>query len=102
MMDSQTEKLTEPLGLSLLDGGGVFSTWSESASSIELHILNQEDTSLSEHVLPLERGDLRVLRSQHRHQLFFLMLARQVLVLVTPFLEKKLRRRMLHVDSRVN
>jgi glycogen operon protein len=57
MMDSQTEKLTEPLGLSLLDGGGVFSTWSESASSIELHILNQEDTSLSEHVLPLERGD---------------------------------------------
>ncbi len=27
MMDSQTEKLTEPLGLSLLDGGGVFSTW---------------------------------------------------------------------------
>ena len=56
-MDAQTEKLTEPLGLTLLDGGGVFSTWSESATSIELHILNPEDTSVSEHVLPLEQGD---------------------------------------------
>ena len=57
MMDSQTEKLTEPLGLSLLDGGGVFSTWSETATNIELHILEPEDTGISQHVLPLEQSD---------------------------------------------
>ena len=57
MMDSQTEKLTEPLGLSLLDGGGVFSTWSETATNIELHILDPEDASVSQHVLPLEQSD---------------------------------------------
>lgn len=57
MMDSQTEKLTEPLGLSLLDGGGVFSTWSETATNIELHILENEDASVSQHVLPLEQSD---------------------------------------------
>jgi len=57
MMDSQTEKLTEPLGLSLLDGGGVFSTWSETATNIELHILEHEDASVSQHVLPLEQSD---------------------------------------------
>jgi len=56
-MDSQTEKLTEPLGLSLLDGGGVFSTWSETATNIELHILDPEDTGISQHVLPLEQSD---------------------------------------------
>jgi len=57
MMDSQTEKLTEPLGMSLLDGGGVFSTWSETATTIELHILEHEDASVSQHVLPLEQSD---------------------------------------------
>ncbi len=57
MMDSQTEKLTEPLGMSLLDGGGVFSTWSETATNIELHILEHEDASVSQHVLPLEQSD---------------------------------------------
>jgi glycogen operon protein len=56
MMDAQIEKLTAPLGLSLLDGGGVFSTWSESATGIELHILDPEDTSNSLHVLPLQPG----------------------------------------------
>ncbi len=46
-----------PLGMHLLDGGGVFGVWSQSATSLDLLILNPEDTSEILHTLPLERAD---------------------------------------------
>lgn len=57
MLENQTEKVVAPLGLSLMDGGGVFSVWSESAEAIDLHILDPQDTEISLHQIPLERFD---------------------------------------------
>jgi glycogen debranching enzyme len=45
-----------PLGMSLLDGGGIFSVWSESAEKISLHILDPQDTASSLHEIALERS----------------------------------------------
>ena len=56
-MQTDNSITTAPLGMHLLDGGGVFGVWSESASAISLHILDPEDTSSSLHEIPLERGD---------------------------------------------
>ena len=44
------------LGLSLTDGGGTFSTWSESADAISLHILDQ-DTKSPIHEVALTRAE---------------------------------------------
>ena len=46
-----------PLGMHLLDGGGVFGVWSQSATSLDLLILNPEDTTETLHTLALEQGD---------------------------------------------
>ena len=56
MQDHQTELEHAPLGLSLVDGGGIFSAWSESAEAISLHILDPESRA-SAHEIPLERSD---------------------------------------------
>lgn len=57
MVENQTEQVVAPLGLSLMDGGGVFSVYSESADAIDLHILNPENTEETLHQIPLERSD---------------------------------------------
>ncbi|MEY3625437.1 MAG: glycogen debranching protein GlgX [Actinomycetota bacterium] len=57
MADSSTEQLLAPLGLTLLDGGGVFSVWSETAESVNLHILDPEDSEVSSHIIELERTE---------------------------------------------
>ena len=44
MLDNQTTTEAARLGLTLLDGGGVFSVWSGSAEEISLHILNPGNT----------------------------------------------------------
>ena len=46
-----------PLGMNLLDGGGVFGVWSDTASAVKLHILDPEDTSKTLHEIPLEQSD---------------------------------------------
>ena len=46
-----------PLGLALHDGGGDFSVYSESAEAISLHILNPNDTAVTEHEIALERDE---------------------------------------------
>lgn len=56
-MQIENQIETAPLGMHLLDGGGVFGVWSESAEKINLHILNPDDTSETEHLIGLERGD---------------------------------------------
>ena len=55
MTDSTTD--TVPLGLILLDGGGVFGTYSESADSVSLLILDENDSSEVRHELALERTE---------------------------------------------
>ena len=55
-MISEKQQLA-PLGMHLLDGGGVFGVWSESATAIDLLILNPENTSETLHTLNLERVD---------------------------------------------
>ncbi|MDA8552304.1 glycogen debranching enzyme, partial [Aquiluna sp.] len=46
-----------PLGMNLLDGGGVFGVWSDTASAVKLHILDPEDTSKTLHEINLEQSD---------------------------------------------
>ena len=55
MHQNRTSADTTPLGMSLLDGGGIFSVWSDTAEQISLHLLNPEDTSETLHEIPLER-----------------------------------------------
>ena len=57
MLENQTHRELAPLGMSLLDGGGIFGVWSESAESISLQILDPENTTRTLHELPLQRGD---------------------------------------------
>jgi glycogen operon protein len=57
MLNPELKSDTAPLGMSLLDGGGVFGVWSDSASEIALHILDSEDPSTVLHKIPLEQGD---------------------------------------------
>ena len=47
----------QPLGMSLMDGGGIFSTWSESATKIDLHILDPENPEVTLHAIPLEKSE---------------------------------------------
>jgi len=56
-MLAELKQQTAPLGMTLLDGGGVFGVWSDSAEAISLHILDPQDSSQSLHEIPLERGD---------------------------------------------
>lgn len=49
-----------PLGLQLVDGGGKFSVWSETATEVSLHILDPEDTSSFLHTLPLAVNELGI------------------------------------------
>lgn len=58
-MASAPEATTEltPLGLSLMDGGGVFSVWSETATKISINILNSEDPSTISQSIDLERAE---------------------------------------------
>lgn len=60
MLDNQTTTDTQQLGLTLLDGGGVFSVWSGSAEEISLHILNPENTQESLHEIALEKTSSNV------------------------------------------
>jgi glycogen operon protein len=46
-----------PLGLSLAEGGGHFSVWSETATEVSLHILDPQDTSNFLHTLPLTKNE---------------------------------------------
>ena len=55
MTESKTN--LAPLGLTLLDGGGSFSVYSDSASAVSLNILQDDDTTQVRHSIPLERGD---------------------------------------------
>ena len=57
MLENQTTTETARLGLTLLDGGGVFSVWSGSADEISLHILNPENTQESLHQITLEKTE---------------------------------------------
>ena len=43
--------------MNLLDGGGVFGVWSDTASAVKLHILDPEDTSKTLHEINLEKSD---------------------------------------------
>ena len=57
MLDNQIATETSRLGLTLLDGGGVFSVWSGTADQISFHILDPEDTQRTLHEIPLEQTD---------------------------------------------
>ncbi|MCF8528636.1 MAG: glycogen debranching protein GlgX [Aquiluna sp.] len=57
MLESNLSKQTAPLGMSLMDGGGMFSVWSESASKIDLLILDPTDPTTTLHQIPLEQGE---------------------------------------------
>ena len=46
-----------PLGLSLVDGGGVFNVWSATADSMKLLILDSEDSTKVTHEIALEAQD---------------------------------------------
>lgn len=54
-----------PLGMTLLDGGGVFGVYSESAAEITLNVLADDDTSRVLASLPLERGDGGIWTTSH-------------------------------------
>ena len=53
MLNQKSQDLA-PLGMTLLDGGGVFGVWSSTASAVKLLILDPEDTSEVLHEIPLE------------------------------------------------
>lgn len=57
MNEQETRQNLAPLGLSLVDGGGFFSVWSDSAEEVSLHILDNENSTEVAHELILERGD---------------------------------------------
>jgi glycogen debranching enzyme len=57
MLENQTHRELAPLGMSLLDGGGIFGVWSQSAESVTLQILDPENPARTIHELPLQRGD---------------------------------------------
>ncbi len=56
-MAPQVSKELTPLGLSLMDGGGVFSVWSETATEVSLNILDAENPSLISQSISLERSE---------------------------------------------
>lgn len=60
MMEREILQEMAPLGMSLLDGGGVFSVWSETAEAIDLHILDPEDSKNTTHKIALEKNEAGV------------------------------------------
>jgi glycogen debranching enzyme len=56
-MEQEILQSNAALGMSLMDGGGVFGVWSDTADTVDLNILDPEDPSKTIHNIPLERND---------------------------------------------
>lgn len=57
MLNPELNSDTVRLGMSLMDGGGVFGVWSDSATEISLHILDAQNPATVLHQIPLERSE---------------------------------------------
>lgn len=56
MQEQEADLDLAPLGLSLVDGGGFFSVWSDSADAVSLNILDPENSQETLHKIELEPG----------------------------------------------
>lgn len=57
MQEQEADLDLAPLGLSLVDGGGFFSVWSDSAEAVSLNILDSENPQQILHQIELEQSD---------------------------------------------
>lgn len=64
-MPIETIPELEPMGVSLSEGVGSIRVYSATASSIELCLLNAEDTRSVEHVVPLVKGQNHIWQGSH-------------------------------------
>jgi glycogen operon protein len=57
MLNPELKSDTAQLGMSLIEGGGTFGVWSDSATEISVNILDPEDSSSVLHQIPLAKAD---------------------------------------------